>query len=44
VARFERPADGAALTTRGAHVLLSPDDATVRRFRDPFGIDAEVVA
>jgi hypothetical protein len=34
----------AALTTLGAHVLLSPDDATVRRFRDPFGIDAEVVA
>jgi predicted enzyme related to lactoylglutathione lyase len=44
VATLDRAAVTAALTKLGASVLPSPDEPTVLRFRDPFGISTELVS
>ena len=44
VAPFDRGAATSALTTLGAKVAPSPDEANVLRFTDPDGITVEVVA
>jgi predicted enzyme related to lactoylglutathione lyase len=44
VATFDRGAVTTALTKLGAAAVPSPDESTVLRFRDPFGISTELVA
>ena len=43
VSAFDRGATSAALTKLGASILPAPDESTVVRFRDPFGISVELV-
>jgi catechol 2,3-dioxygenase-like lactoylglutathione lyase family enzyme len=44
VASLDRTAVSAALTKLGAQTLPSPDEASTLRFRDPFGITAELIS
>jgi catechol 2,3-dioxygenase-like lactoylglutathione lyase family enzyme len=43
VTRFDRPTVSAALVNLGADVLPAPAEFNVLRFRDPFGIQVELV-
>lgn len=44
VAPFDRNAVSTALSKAGAQIVAAPEETRVLRFRDPFGITAELVA